>query len=327
MSASLAGFLTLPEAIQRIGPRVQADWTGSEHVAPSARDDAAKLLEVFELDAAQLEREEAAWVRKIMADAKEQRAAGAPRSGIAEAIPKLLEIIEKTNDPTTRARLERFCEFLKNSKNKRYRGRRLNAEARANNIRHRLVEEAFDRQEANAARRQRWNRVHAVIRDKVFAGDLEAAPMLPNGEVVYPTAEHWKAAWPAAGEALARVPHLGCGWPAEVLFAVGDFDNTFRKDTPAEAAAQAQPAPARNASIATRGQSGPRTGPKTRKTQKMADDLLRKLRDKTLTTDALEKTSGLALGMDYRLGETSALKARKSAITLFRANTIVGKTD
>src|SRR6266540_1482408 len=234
--SSFPRFLTYPEAVRHIGPLVEADWTGTEHVAPSEREDAAELHAVFELDAAQLKRADAVWRQKMRHEVEQQRASGAPQSGIAEAIAKLKGKIAETNDPKVRARFERV---LNNVQGETLNPRRRTDADRLDDARSRLAEELLDRQKTSRAARHRWNRVSALLRDKVFAGELRAAAHLPHNEVIYPTTEQWKAGWPDAGETRARVPHQGFELPTDILFSEDDLDCAFPATSKSESLAVA----------------------------------------------------------------------------------------
>lgn len=73
------------------------------------------------------------------------------------------------------------------------------------------------------------------------------------------------------------------------------------------------------AGISNDGKERPRlkTGPKTNATENMAADLLSKLVDEKISLKELGQTSAAALAAEYQLSETTALKARNSAIAQF----------
>ena len=141
----IPSFMRYPEAIDRVGPRVLPDWTGTERVAPTELEDAAELRAVFELDAQQLEQAEATRRREIEQQAERERAAGVSQSGRAEAMLRLEKQISQTDDPKKRAPLER-CLWLVNHSGSGRTGEasRADADDRENEVQSRMADEILD---------------------------------------------------------------------------------------------------------------------------------------------------------------------------------------
>jgi hypothetical protein len=160
-----------------------------------------------------------------------QRATGVPQSGIAEGLSKLREQIAKPTAPEEKQALQRTLDRIIKPPELDRNNRRI-AVRRAECTRHRLANELQSAYQPGGAARERWLRVHAIIRDKVFAGALRAAVCLPDGEVIFPTTEEWRTGFPPPGETRARLPSLG-GIPARVVFKKADLDMAFPAEAPA----------------------------------------------------------------------------------------------
>lgn len=70
--------------------------------------------------------------------------------------------------------------------------------------------------------------MHAMIRDKVFSGELQAAIVRYQGEIAYPLLEELKAGWPEAGDGTTAY-RLADLWP--ILLVEADLDREFPDGT------------------------------------------------------------------------------------------------
>lgn len=226
------GFVRLTEAIKRIGPYVCPDWDGTERTAPARSELFRDLGAVLDLPHKHLLREDARYRKSIVEEAERQRAGGAHQSGTSEAIAKLRELIAKPETPESqraamRKTLARLIEMQRAPPQPDKNTRRI-AARRAERTRHRMADELFAAHEPAEAARARWARAHAILREKVVAGELRAFARPPDGEMLCPAASEWRICFPGSRTSRAYLPSLGGQIPATAVFDATDLNRIFQ---------------------------------------------------------------------------------------------------
>jgi hypothetical protein len=194
MAQSLPGLVGYFDAIHQIGPRVIAEWSGDERAVPSVAEDRRVWLEIDNYDEARLRQEWAFRVQQSEIEAERHRAAGGPQLGDYQAmIQAATDNLAESTDPAERDKLERGIKVLRQRQQHKEEAKPRSTDEWLRWVRARLRDERRAAEDNNRARRERRNRMHAMIRDKVFGGELRAAIEHYQGEIAYPPLDELKA--------------------------------------------------------------------------------------------------------------------------------------
>lgn len=183
---------------------------------PSVAEDRAAWLEIDSYDEERLRQEAAIRRQQNEADAECYRAVGGLQSGDYEPMIRAAsDNLAKSTDPAERERLQLRLDFIRQQQQHKEEVTPSSTDEWLKWVRAGLNDERRAAENNNRARRERRNRVHAMIRDKVFSGELRAA-IAHQGEIAHPPLDELKAGWPEAsnGTAVAgladQAPALAC---------------------------------------------------------------------------------------------------------------------
>jgi len=205
------------EFLRRVGARIEPGWTGAEHMA-WPRSQYERDIAALDDDAAErvYESEVQAGIDQACAS-PQPPAAGGPAcvtcGGPATKVIDAGDYCPAHGEPLT------IPEKLRAKINRGMLSSPAGKEEIAEAGREVLLAKLDVIHAPERLARERWNRVHAAVRDKVFAGEVRWAAFC-HGELHFPVANELRSHYPGPRELHATLPRLVI--PARIVFCEAD---------------------------------------------------------------------------------------------------------